>query len=1367
MNADDSLGTHTDSGTSPRANPERQAIHSLRGYAYQALAATLAWFDLDERSRLYLEIAEDYAVIAKKVLDAVQVKDTRASGSITLNSESVRKAIANYVDLCEQNPALQVHLHFFTTSNIGTEQAIADRPAGMAGLRYWQKVATGADPHPLRKILESDKFPEPVRRFTRTRENAALLCDLIRKIHWDTAQPDYHSLRDELEARLIVVCRDRFRLPAPEARQLSDPLVYRVLEASMSTSLSQRVLTRAKLYHAIDNATLISMPRASIEAALSKSSSALTESFTQVSADSSITLASTEASWLTDGASLPSQQGLISRKSAQRLATHALVNEGAAILFGGSGIGKSTVSRAVVTARADPHFVVDFRDVQPVEARRRLEFIVARLGQLPASCLILEDLNCLDDKRVVLALARLIDASRRRYRTLISTCYVKPAPTTLAELGLDHHCVVDCPYFSEDEARALVSNYGGDPDIWGRLAYLSGASGHPQLTHAFVAGTAAREWPVGEIETIITRGLSSAETDATRDTVRRSLVSRLPEGTRVLLYRLSLTLGPFNRSLALALGAIPPSLSQIGESLDRLVGPWIQAIGDDRYRISPLATKFGSEMLQKAEQTRIHKMVAEHMLANGTIDAGDLNAIVAHAISGRSTDSLMIITRIVLSTRTEELETLANNVPIFGVFRTDAPIYPQDASVSRLLRLTQFTLVAATKDTKETTKVAAALFKEIRAMSQGTPKQMFEELAISIVLGTKGVANYLDDWLPQLSRFRTMSQDNEFLQQRAASVERGMAEPGANFWAMLFSTGIAELDSVDRLEHVVNSLHELDASERALFLTPIHESYSDYSSFVNGPWAAERHLDSFDPTVTAMRYKRMSNRIRTWNIRPLYLQCLVAQAIMLDEYLDEWKAALDLLEDALSALGDDVILWRAKAKVHWHHREHKAALDIFKRISPEAKLYDPVDRAFALREAAICAAECRDWLQAMDWFVEAQSAAAEANSDNMQAMAIGLGADTAVAAFKVGQIEFALTLLSRAVTALADLDPDKTLSAASCHRVVRHTILWLRSRINPNISAPDDNLITMRPGACSNPEPLPAIRELPLAHIDLAWYMLAEAEALSGLDAGVRARLNSHLALGPIPTMEIILRLSTLQTDIDNLDSTSFASNFATYLESAAYLSKNKDLLKANLDTLSPERGRIPVLDLHVPFDRNTKHAMDEALFAFVIRSAVTRRPQAIDELHAALNDHFPDLSLDSPILEYLAEESTLRTDLEQSILKIIENINGRPNLEPADLFLAGARFFEWSSNSRFQQPLMSRIAAWQRSCWETILKNQLFRIYRPRHTVPQINDALSVETNDSYFLAKLFTATSDAVGATLRDTYRDFLASFENASRT
>ena len=248
-------------------------------------------------------------------------------------------------------------------------------------------------------------------------------------------------------------------------------------------------------------------------------------------------------------------------------------------------------------------------------------------------------------------------------------------------------------------------------------------------------------------------------------------------------------------------------------------------------------------------------------------------------------------------------------------------------------------------------------------------------MALTAVLSTMGVANYLDNWVDLLHRFMTMVEADVFLEGLMRNFEVVSDANGGRLFGALFGIGSAGLASVERLEHVVNELDQLDTDERALWLTPIEKSFADYSLLVNGPWALQERNNSFDATDAAIRYQRMADMTRNWGIRPLALQFFVARAVILDEYQNDKKGALAVLDEAVGALGEDLIITRARAKVHWRHDEHRTVLEILRGVADRIGADNPVERAFALREAAISAAKNDEWSLAEKWFYEAQSAA--------------------------------------------------------------------------------------------------------------------------------------------------------------------------------------------------------------------------------------------------------------------------------------------------------------------------------------------------------------------------------------------------------
>ena len=419
----------------PEGDTARQAVASLRGYAYQVLASALAWVDISDTEHVYLEVAEDYALATRECLDAVQVKDTAASGSITLNSGNVHDAIAAFVDLVARNPNATVSLRYLTTSQIGTERALDERPGGIAGLEYWRKAAAGADVTSLRAILESNAFPASVQDYVRARDDATLRTELLQRIKWDAGQPDFAALRDELIERLIVIGRDRFNLPAKAAQRFADVLAFHVLRKSILTKTEERVLKWAELYALIDQMAQVSVPQAafnSIMTQLAGLSGAVAGVGAQVTA-----LAVGDPGWLITSRTMATPSRFIQRPAVQDAVAHAVNTTGAAILFGASGLGKSHVARVTAEARADTFVMIDLRDVDAAETRHRLDIAFGRIGGLNAPFVIFDDLNHLDDPGVARALGRVMEALRRRDRTALLTCYRPPSNRGLATAGLE------------------------------------------------------------------------------------------------------------------------------------------------------------------------------------------------------------------------------------------------------------------------------------------------------------------------------------------------------------------------------------------------------------------------------------------------------------------------------------------------------------------------------------------------------------------------------------------------------------------------------------------------------------------------------------------------------------------------------------------------------------------------------------------------------------------------------------------------------------------------------------------------------------------------------------------------------------------
>jgi hypothetical protein len=1318
--------------TPPVGDVERQAVASLRGYAYQVAAAALAWLDLDNSGRVYLEVAEDYATVAQQSLDAVQVKDTAESGSVTLNTEAVRDAVNAFVDIAASNRDRDVQLRYLTTSPIGTEHKTSDRPAGVAGLLYWRQAAAGADVGPLRAILTSDKFTAEVHAYVNGRDDEALRRDLLQRIHWDCGKPDLAGLMQEIEERLVVLGRDRFNLPAAEARRLANVLIYHVLKKAVLKNASDRVLTRAELYGTIDAATRISVSRQTAGSMLDIGATIASALAGGQSIDA--TFSTVDTSWLIPSRDLAIPRGIIARRTLASQIEQALAKYGRVILVGGSGLGKSLVAREVAGKKPVGFVTADLRDVDAREAAQRLGLTLGRIGALNFDCLIFDDFNQMENGQARTVFVRCVQALQRRDRSAIVTAYRRPSQKTLTDLGLDSKAIIEIPYLTEEEANEIVRAAGGDPEWWGPIAFAAGAQGHPQLVHAFVMGMAARGWPRSEVRGIVIRGFASDDTEAERDAARRGMVAALSDDARNLLYRLSLVMGRFDRALALKIAEVPPPIQRAGELLDSLIGPWIEVVGKDAFRISPLAANAGQGMLTGEAQQAIHAAIAMQMLAKRRIDATEANGILTHGLLGKDDHSLFRLAYSVLTAEPKATELLREHFFMLPILRTDQPIFAANRAVSVMLRLAQFKLLASKEDAKETAACVDALLREAGEESDAIKRGQFESVALTSILNTIGIASSVPNWIELLQRFRTKVEASPVLQGLKEATEKASQEVGLGrtFYGMVFCIGMGHLQSVKRLEEILVDLDHLSGAERSVWLERFESHPAEYSILVNPAWTAEVRRNELNAADAAARYRRMALLAQKWKFRALAIQCYVARAVMFDEYMNDETGALAALDEAVAALSEDVVIARARARIFWRHDKHQEAVTILHSIADVVGCDSPVDRAFAMREAAISAAKTNDWAQAEAWFGEAEKAAAASGTNDMQTMAVGLEADRAVALLQTGNVEAALQTMASCLTRLATIDPEESLRAAYCHRVVRHTVLWMASEIEKRETLMVGKPIEMLPGTSSNPEPPASIVELPLGSLDVAWYMLAEAEISSGRDVGIVKSLRSQLKDGPILILEVTLRNRRITMDVLNSDSAGFAQHLLDYLAGMEYARGQDQAARDAFSALAPPRGEVPVL----PSD-GLSHPMVEglavdALIAFGMASALRGAPDPAIELQKNLLETVGESYPGKAIVDNWRGADLPLAPLDKVVSEAIALMRSDMHLQPRRLWEVGLRLFEKLRQSNFQKVLAPLLANWLREQWQRIVANETFRLSRTRLFTTQARATAMIHPSES-----------------------------------
>ena len=233
----------------------RQAIPALRGYAYQLYRSLEAWLSLNELQSLLLEVAEDFAVLTEKVVQATQVKDTVRSRSVTLKTQAIKAAIDSLWKYQAANPNKDVRLMFLTTSTIGKERGVKF-PGGKPGLRYWREAARhGAEVRVLSSFLTSLQLSEDLLQFLHTATNSEIQERLLRRIQWECGSPALDQVEKQLEDRLVYLGQDTQRFEPSDAIRVRDALFAHLLRAIVGDV--HRELTKADLLAVVEEATSI------------------------------------------------------------------------------------------------------------------------------------------------------------------------------------------------------------------------------------------------------------------------------------------------------------------------------------------------------------------------------------------------------------------------------------------------------------------------------------------------------------------------------------------------------------------------------------------------------------------------------------------------------------------------------------------------------------------------------------------------------------------------------------------------------------------------------------------------------------------------------------------------------------------------------------------------------------------------------------------------------------------------------------------------------------------------------------------------------------------------------------------------------
>lgn len=1342
------LGPEEDPWNVSQDDPKRQAIASLRGYAYQLHQSLAAWIALPDDATLHLEIAEDYATIARDpttleaVLEATQVKATRESGSVTLNSADVLAAIRNFWSLRAANPGRAVRLLFLTTSPIGQER-VNPLAGGGRGLDVWKLAARGGQVAELRAALRS-RFEPPadaqegtpdddgLESFLVDSDDQTLRRELLAPIRWACGASEIAGVEADNRAALVVLGHSLGGTPDLSARA-ADVLLVRVLSTILDSP--DRRLRRGDLLEGLHAAVTVRVPAQRALGLPSATSRGLDLEAT--------------GAWRRVP---PRPSRTAPRTGAVAGLRSALAEVGSVWLHGATGLGKSLLAELAANAIGGAWWLLDLRGATGPAARERL--VAARAAVLADPTIagvIVDDVAPNLERDIENPMAELARSLERRGLPLIATSNQPPGQRLTRALGLSEEGGHPAPAFDRDDVAALVVAYGGDPARWTVLAMFAGVA-HPQLVDVVVAGLERRGWPETAMREWMSAGLRNEDVEAEREAVRRRLLGELTPDALAVLARTTRIYGTFDRELVSAVGGVAPPISGPGLVLDQLSGHWIERLTATRMRTSPLVGGLDRETFDATQLAALDLAIVVHILTRKRVDSDLLDAAFFHAWTAESEKWVNWMAQYVIQSDDDERPKLASALPLMRAVEGTPAFLAQRPHPVLFIQLARHLLRTSIGDDDEVALSAATLIEHLDAFAETEPEARNSTVAIVLMktLFDVHAQGRIPEWFALLRRFDAIARDDHgFSRLIVEALAGGHGEP----MGFLFVTHAVRLPGLAALERLFDELEGLPPEERAVWLAAMHDPAPAMSMTIDNAWLKETQRDTIDGRTQAAVFERLGAVALGWGEPRLAGRCWRAQAVMLDEYAKDHEAAFAALDAAEVLLPGNFDLMRERAKIAWRGSDHRTALEQLLGLEHRMDETEPYDAAFALREAATSASELGRWSEAARLYARARDFAIGEEGDVLTPIAVGLAADAALARFRSGDRVEAVRDLTGVLDALADVDGEAKLTARSVHLVVRHLILWMLSGTMP-IDI-DGEPVQFPIGGASNPDPKKAMATLPITPLAPVWQTLAGIALDVGLDPSEVMAWPGLIEARTDPLVDAMFRSDLLNHAIENGDLSLFRRALVPALE-AYQLFVRLQVSGVPSDPLRRTEGVIDPLDSAALASGAPRNAAREAAIAFAMVDCARHPP--VPSRTDALRGTVASLIGTDAIPEWARPPAVDGDDTSSIVASGVSALSGGASLPPRETFMIHLRMLEWIRRSNHGGTTEPALDALVRRAWLSIVRDQRALLLVPALAVPAIEDALASERSGLSFVAQVLLAAERAVSVNLSDEFRALL---------
>ncbi len=520
-------------------------------------------------------------------------------------------------------------------------------------------------------------------------------------------------------------------------------------------------------------------------------------------------------------------------------------------------------------------------------------------------------------------------------------------------------------------------------------------------------------------------------------------------------------------------------------------------------------------------------------------------------------------------------------------------------------------------------------------------------------------------------------------------------------------------------------------------------------------WLKETQRDDFEAQAPADTFAELGEMALAWRAERLAGRCFRTQALVLDEYVKGREAAFAALDAAAEHLPGNFGIERERGKIFWRGNEYADAYRVLRSLEDRYEEIDPLDAAFALREAAISAAHIGDPGEAARLFDKAQALALAARDGRPSPFSVGLAADAAAIRFGAGEEACAVRAMVAVLDDVAAIDPQERPTAHAVHLLVKHLVLWMREKHEPILVGGEPPFYP--PGAASNPDPKPGLADFPVTPAAPAWMLLARVALQAGVPADEVIVWPGLSAARSDADLDAMVRYDLLDHAIASGNIGDFQRFLVPAVEGFAHMDA-RHLAGHEYDPRVVNASSIAPLSLSALMEGNQRGYLRDAALAQAVVALTS--PGKSAGSHLVVHDALRSAAGYDAMPEWADAAADDPDDFRQIVARVISSVSGAEGLSVEELFVAHLRLLEWARRSHHQKVVVPVLARRVLRDWSAILATRRALLIMPMLNVPLIESALASGGEDAAFIARVLLAAERAVSVGLAAEMRAMLES-------